>query len=72
VNIVPAILYGLVFITIKTEIGCLVSVVLIPCLLLVFRRLLTWWYHRKILRDETKLQQFLVRRLLLSCEDLQR
>jgi hypothetical protein len=36
------------------------AVVLVPCLIYVFRRLLSWWYHRKISRDETKLQKLKV------------
>lgn len=32
-------------------------VVVVPCLIYLFRRLLSWWYHRKITRDETKLQK---------------
>jgi hypothetical protein len=39
-------------------------VVLVPCLIYLFRRLLSWWYHRKISRDENKLQKLKVKRYL--------
>lgn len=30
-------------------------VILIPCLLFLFRRILSWWYHRKIVKEDSKL-----------------